>query len=181
MLTNPYTDTDTDTDMHYITNYVAVVTLTSTDDKGETLKITFDCQAEEELDPTDEHTEEEGEREDYVDEDADLENPVGIRFHIDMTKSNGDRLVVEAVAAEDILIRGVQIIPADTKVPEDDQYLGPQFENLNEELQGAIGGYLEEKGIDADMSFFIVSYATHKEQQEYELWLERLVKFAEQN
>jgi complement component 1 Q subcomponent-binding protein, mitochondrial len=56
-------------------------------------------------------------------------------------------------------------------------YGGPTFDTLDEELQEAFYSYLEERGINDDFSYFLLSYGAQKEQREYQHWLKKLHEF----
>lgn len=56
-------------------------------------------------------------------------------------------------------------------------YLGPQFETLDDNLQGQFMQFLLERGIDTNMALFIPNYAEYKEQREYCGWLSNVQKF----
>ena len=58
-------------------------------------------------------------------------------------------------------------------------YGGPVFDQLEESLQDAFYDYLEDRGINDDMCFFVLTYSGHKEQQEYKYWLNNLLQFVE--
>lgn len=59
-------------------------------------------------------------------------------------------------------------------------YAGPQFSNLDENLQIALLQYLNAKGLDADMVEYIEDISTHLENQKYINWLDTLQKFFKQ-
>lgn len=52
------------------------------------------------------------------------------------------------------------------------QYLGPPFLNLDEDLQGLVEKYVQERGINEELAQFVVEYIDSKEQKEYIQWLE---------
>ena len=58
-------------------------------------------------------------------------------------------------------------------------YGGPAFDHLDETLQNAFLDYLEDRHVDDDLSFFVLAYARHKEQQEYVNWLHKVLEFAD--
>ncbi|CAG8510064.1 7197_t:CDS:2 [Ambispora gerdemannii] len=58
-------------------------------------------------------------------------------------------------------------------------YLGPRFENLDNEVQILFERYLEERGIDTSLALFIPNYVDYKEQKEYLGWLHNVKKFVE--
>ncbi|OZJ05509.1 putative DNA repair helicase ercc3 [Bifiguratus adelaidae] len=58
-------------------------------------------------------------------------------------------------------------------------YLGPEFYELDDNVQSLFERYLEERGINAALASFIPDYIEHKEQQEYVRWLEKVRNFVE--
>jgi complement component 1 Q subcomponent-binding protein len=50
-------------------------------------------------------------------------------------------------------------------------YAGPQFGNLDEDLQVLLERYLDERGVDTVLANFIPDYIDFKEQREYVRWL----------
>lgn len=60
------------------------------------------------------------------------------------------------------------------------KYLGPRFADLDNNLQDAFAGYLEERGFDGELCQFIQEYAEWKEQTEYMQWLKQLKDFVKQ-
>ncbi|KDO48135.1 hypothetical protein CISIN_1g041661mg, partial [Citrus sinensis] len=69
------------------------------------------------------------------------------------------------------------------KQPEasDDQlaYEGPDFGDLDENLQKAFHKYLEIRGIKASTTNFLQEYMINKDSKEYLGWLKNLKKFIE--
>ena len=51
-------------------------------------------------------------------------------------------------------------------------YPGPEFNNLDEDLQVLFERYLDERGINTALALFIPDYIEYKEQKEYLRWLE---------
>ncbi|KAI8974897.1 mitochondrial glycoprotein [Pilobolus umbonatus] len=56
-------------------------------------------------------------------------------------------------------------------------YMGPQFSELDENLQVLIERYLEERGIHSGLANFLPDYVEYKEQKEYVRWLENMKNF----
>ncbi|KAG0175317.1 Mitochondrial acidic protein mam33 [Apophysomyces sp. BC1034] len=57
------------------------------------------------------------------------------------------------------------------------QYIGPQFDELDEGLQSLFGRYLEERGINTALATFLPDYVDYKEQKEYVQWLKGVKNF----
>lgn len=58
-----------------------------------------------------------------------------------------------------------------------DLYMGPVYEELDEELQATFSKYLEERGIDTALATFLPDYVDYKEQKEYVNWLKDVNEF----
>lgn len=108
-------------------------------------------------------------------EDPQIEEGQGIAFDIKITKGD-NQMVISAVASDALTIRNVAYIDGKLK-DKDDAYDGPSFDDLDEAVQGAFYEYLTERNIDDDLSFFILASSHHKEQREYENWLEKVQSF----
>ncbi|TFK48938.1 mitochondrial glyco protein [Heliocybe sulcata] len=58
-------------------------------------------------------------------------------------------------------------------------YIGPQFDTLDVAVQESFEQFLQERGINENLAFFIPEYAEYKEQKEYIKWLENVKQFIE--
>jgi len=58
-----------------------------------------------------------------------------------------------------------------------DQFFGPPFVNLDEELQTLVEKYLQERGINEELASFVVDYIETKEPKEYIQWLQNVRDF----
>ena len=56
-------------------------------------------------------------------------------------------------------------------------YIGPQFAELDENLQSLFARYLEERGVNAGLAAFLPDYEEYKEQKEYIYWLDSMKTF----
>jgi len=56
-------------------------------------------------------------------------------------------------------------------------YIGPQFDTLDLNLQEEFERFLQERGINESLAFFIPEYAQYKEQKEYVDWLTEVKNF----
>lgn len=56
-------------------------------------------------------------------------------------------------------------------------YAGPEFANLDDELQVLFERYLDERGINTALALFVPEYIEYKEEKEYTRWLESLKDF----
>lgn len=57
-------------------------------------------------------------------------------------------------------------------------YGGPPFPYLDADLQAMYETYLQERGIDTQLSLFLVRYVDYKEQREYVQWLDSKYKYS---
>ena len=57
------------------------------------------------------------------------------------------------------------------------EYEGPNFEDLEENLQEAFFEYLHERGITYDFARYLFNFAIDKEQREYMNWLKDIKSF----
>ena len=58
------------------------------------------------------------------------------------------------------------------------RYLGPRFDELDEELQVSFGEFLEQRGLNDEFCNFAQEFAEWKEQNEYSRWLNNVKAFA---
>lgn len=135
--------------------------------KGESIEVIFDCQ---DIEEDEIETLEEG-------EEPELE--VGINFEVVISKAaTQSKIVVECLGtAEGTSIRNIRNLPIDQPLEDVNGYNGPTFEDLDEELQQGFSEYLEARKIDSDFGYFVLAYATDKEQREYVNWLNKLHDF----
>jgi complement component 1 Q subcomponent-binding protein len=149
----------------------------------ENIRIMFsisDIQSEEELGPD----EEEGEGAD--------ESPVSlpIRASLSITKTNApgalnvDMLcqdgtfAIENLSYYDDAKTGTDLT-AEADWNRRGLYIGPQFDTLDVGVQDAFDQYLNERGVNDSVAFFIPEYASYKEQQEYVKWLAKVKNFVD--
>ncbi|KAI7898571.1 mitochondrial glycoprotein [Cokeromyces recurvatus] len=55
------------------------------------------------------------------------------------------------------------------QLEEKDSYMGPNFDELNDDIQTTFSQYLEERGINTALATFLPDYVDYKEQKEYEI------------
>lgn len=147
--------------------------------KGESIEVIFDCQDEEEMDLSEEAMERataEGDDNEQGDEDDGEHLDIGINFDVTIGKKDG-KMVVSCTAAQSFRINQVRYVSAGKDLADQELYGGPTFEQLDETLQDAFYAYLAERGINEDLSFFILAHSGLKEQKEYENWLNKLLDF----
>ena len=150
--------------------------------KGESIEVTFDCQDEEDMDMSDEEMQRISDPDDRADENPDdiVDNiEVGINFDVTIAKKDDKKgkMVVSCIASQSLHIQQVRYVPAGKELGDQELYGGPTFDQLDESLQDAFYAYLAERGINEDLSFFILAHSGLKEQKEYENWLNKLMEF----
>eukprot|EP01035_Chromulina_nebulosa_P019953 gene19953-25921_t len=134
------------------------------------VRIVFDVQDKEDVEPAyddaedDNEEEEEKEDEEFNEED----DETGVPFQVILEK-NSNKVIVDAIAAQNYQIKNIQFVPGDKQIDDQKLYGGPVFDDLDEKLSDKFFDYLNEYGINDDISFYIVAKSAHKEQQEYEL------------
>lgn len=111
-------------------------------------------------------------------EGADDETPnVGVNFRVEITKGT-TKVQIDAVGGQELDVHSVRILPVDANPAEEGKfYNGPEFGELEDDLQEAFLDYLEERKIDGDLAYFILSHSRTKEQSEYVNWLKNLERF----
>jgi len=157
---------------------LGLVTMTA-NINGETVVVEFDCQELEELEPTDEEIQAmENSESTEDDEDGDgFPNKTGNVFTVKVTKGS-DMINFGCTASDMITINKIELFTDGIKESQwEDVYGGPEFDTLAEDVQKSFYDYLEERNIDEDLCYFIISYAKDKEQREYLNWLEKTVAF----
>ncbi|MCJ1312169.1 hypothetical protein MMC25_005843 [Agyrium rufum] len=96
-------------------------------------------------------------------------------------------LQLETVATDGVIvIENAYYFPsadlADAKTAEQDWtkrgiYAGPEFGNLDQELQVLLERYLDERGINTALALWVPEYIDFKEQREYIEWLSKVKSF----
>jgi len=151
---------------------------------GDSIRVKFDSQdvveLEEDYVDEDEDEEEEGNYEEHEDEEEEEEEEdelPGIRFVADITRDN-QGLQFECVASSNLTVERVRFLndfSADAE--KDNLYFGPNFADMELDVQEQLYSYLAERKIDDDLAQFITQYADLKEQREYLSFLESAEKF----
>jgi hypothetical protein len=138
---------------------------------AERIEISFNCQDEEE-DFDNESFDEESES-----DDSEAESSFGINFEVNISKEKLGSMSVKCIASStgDIVVKHVQYVPEGKSIDDVNLYEGPRFDQLSDTLQGAVEGYLADRDIDGDVSYFILAHSAQKEQKEYENWLHKYV------
>ncbi|PHU28003.1 hypothetical protein BC332_00096 [Capsicum chinense] len=121
----------------------------------------------------------EDEMENIPRDDSERANQSQIPLVVRVSKKNGLCLEFGLTAfADEIAIDSLSI--KDPKVAEDQiAYEGPDFSDLDENLQKAFHKYLEIRGVKPSTTNFLHEYMINKDTGEYVMWLKNLKKFIE--
>lgn len=119
------------------------------------------------------------EEEPDVDEEEE-DDSYGIDFKVSIVKGDQE-MVFDCCAAMHVIVKRVAVHNVNTLLESSTDvsalYRGPDFDRLDDSFQLAFSHFLEARGIDEDMSFFILSYSQQKEQQDYVDWLQKISGF----
>uniref|UniRef100_A0AAV1U7R3 Mitochondrial glyco protein n=1 Tax=Peronospora matthiolae TaxID=2874970 RepID=A0AAV1U7R3_9STRA len=149
------------------------------------IKIKFNAQDTVELDDEDEGYDEEDEddevqvqdQEEEDDDDEEEDELPGVRFTADVTRDNKG-LQFDCVAGSNLTVERVRYLSDFAKDAEDETlYFGPDFIDLELDVQDKFYGYLAERKIDDELAQFISQFADLKEQREYLSFLEDAASF----
>jgi complement component 1 Q subcomponent-binding protein len=158
------------------------VILTRTYMDEEDITIKFDCQDEADDNEGGENLddlENGAQHHEVTEDDADqLDGKFGIHFEVSIAKKNGDKAVFSCIAThQQPTIVHVNFVPASANEGDSSLYGGPRYEDLDPAVQGGFQQYLAERGIDEDLSFFVIQHSRYKEEAEYLNWLKTLNEF----
>lgn len=146
----------------------------------EEITIKFDCQDEADDDEGGENLDDLENQQHAVSEDdaEQLNGKFGIHFEVSIAKKNGDKAVFSCIAThQQPSIVHVNFVPATASDNDSSLYGGPRYEDLDPAVQGGFQQYLAERGIDDDLSFFVIQHSRYKEEEEYLHWLKTLNEF----
>ncbi|KAK4517971.1 uncharacterized protein ATC70_001320 [Mucor velutinosus] len=131
-----------------------------------------------------------GEEEVTAIKDQDLDDvSFPVRATVIIEKQDRGSLVLNTVAQDGYLhidavryFKQGQIQPQDMATVDigeqrQDLYMGPVFDELDEQIQTTFSRYLEERGIDTALATFLPDYVDYKEQKEYVNWLKDVNDF----
>ncbi|KAF1798165.1 mitochondrial glyco protein [Mucor lusitanicus] len=131
-----------------------------------------------------------GEEEVTAIKDQDLDDvSFPVRATVIIEKQDKGSLVLNTVAQDGYLhidavryFKQGQIQPQDMTTVDigeqrQDLYMGPVFDELDEQIQTTFSRYLEERGIDTALATFLPDYVDYKEQKEYVNWLKDVNDF----
>ncbi|XP_045798585.1 uncharacterized protein At2g39795, mitochondrial-like [Trifolium pratense] len=120
-----------------------------------------------------------GNEDDDADDNEKNDSESSIPLVVNVFKGNGVCLEFGVTAFSD----EVSIDSLSIKKPDESEdelvYEGPEFTDLDENLQKAFLKYLEVRGITASTTNFLQEYMFNKDNKEYLVWLENLKSFVE--
>ncbi|XP_057475119.1 uncharacterized protein At2g39795, mitochondrial-like [Actinidia eriantha] len=112
-------------------------------------------------------------------DDTEKSNQSSIPLVVTVSKKNGPCLEFGVTAFPD----EISIDSLSVKDPQNSEdqipYEGPDFSDLDENLQKAFHKYLEIRGIKPSTTNFLHEYMINKDSREYMMWLKNLKKFIE--
>ncbi|KAH7473948.1 hypothetical protein PRIC1_015085 [Phytophthora ramorum] len=148
---------------------------------SESIRIKFNAQDTVELEDDEDYDEDEDDEQDdeqEQDEDEEEEDELpGVRFTADVTRDNKG-LQFDCVASSNLTVERVRYLSDFAKDAEDETlYFGPNFIDLELDVQDKFYGYLAERKIDDELAQFIAQFADLKEQREYLTFLQDAESF----
>ncbi|KAL7321076.1 Mitochondrial acidic protein mam33 [Mucor circinelloides] len=131
-----------------------------------------------------------GEEEVTAIKDQDLDSvSFPVRATVIIEKQDKGSLVLNTVAQDGYLhidavryfkqgqIQPQEMTTVDIGEQRQDLYMGPVYDELDEQIQTTFSRYLEERGIDTALATFLPDYVDYKEQKEYVNWLKDVNDF----
>ncbi|KAI9316884.1 mitochondrial glycoprotein [Dichotomocladium elegans] len=94
---------------------------------------------------------------------------------VDTVAQDGEMAVESVMYYKDVKLASEQSAEADWQ--RRGLYIGPQFAELDENLQVLFARYLEERGVNSALATFLPDYVEYKEQKEYINWLDNMKSF----
>ncbi|KAI9907302.1 hypothetical protein PsorP6_016391 [Peronosclerospora sorghi] len=140
----------------------------------DSIKIKFNVQNTVDLEEDEDYDEEEeeGDVEVEQDDDEDEDELPGVRFTADVIRANKG-LQFDCLAGSNLTVERVRYLHDFAKEAEDESlYFGPNFIDLELDVQEQFYNYLAERKIDDELAQFISQFADLKEQREYLAFLE---------
>ena len=149
----------------------------------ESIKIKFNAQDTVELEDDDneeEYADDEDKEPEQDEEEEEEDELPGVHFTANVTRDNKG-LQFDCVAGSNLTIERVRYLKDFAKHDEDETlYFGPNFIDLELDVQDKFYSYLAERNIDDELAQFIAQFADLKEQREYLTFLEDAATFVKQ-
>lgn len=107
--------------------------------------------------------------------------PCKICLAVTISKDEATKSMMIGCSAypDEITVDRVAIMEAEPSTYQLTYYGGPGFEHMKENLQEAFQEFLQERGIDDNLSNFLYEYMINKSKKEYLNWLRSLQSFVE--
>lgn len=113
---------------------------------------------------------------DGADDDSESNQQSTLPLLVKISKGDGPSLEFSCSAyADEVSIDSLSV--KDPENSDDMAYAGPDFGDLDENLQKAFQKYLSIRGITPGATNFLHEYMINKDSKEYKLWLKNLKKF----
>ncbi|CAM9165166.1 unnamed protein product [Heterosigma akashiwo] len=122
--------------------------------------------------------EEGGDDDELVGHTAAGDLPSEKEFAVTVAKGE-ERLRFYCRALDSVAVDAVQHIRPGQDPDAPESYEGPNFDDLDPDLQGAFLDYLAARGVGDDLGAWVVMYADYREQREYVGWLESVKGFVD--
>jgi len=110
--------------------------------------------------------------------EADEENDFNAVYFTTTIKRQGTKMIFSCLTdTEGVLIESVRFAKVGDSA--DTGYAGPNFEELEDELQESLYNYLVERGVGEELGSFITAYTALKENSQYLTWLKNMQTFVQ--
>lgn len=115
-------------------------------------------------------------------DDADPDGTLNYGINVEVLIHKGaTTLMFDCVASQDLEIMNIRVFPegktVDIDAHEHKIYGGPKIIELEEKVQEAFHDYLAERGVHADLAYYVLAKSRDKEQKEYVNWMNQIVAF----
>ncbi|XP_043711511.1 uncharacterized protein At2g39795, mitochondrial-like [Telopea speciosissima] len=130
-------------------------------------------------DMTGEDEEDEDDDDDDKDDDDEASAQTYISLIVNISKGEGPRLEFCCSASPDEITIDSMLMKSPDVSSNEIAYEGPEFSDLDENLQKEFYKYLEDRGIKSSLTNFLQEYMTRKENREYVGWLKNMKDFIE--
>lgn len=116
---------------------------------------------------------------DNQDDDDEKASQSSIPLVVSVAKGNGQFVEFCCTAYPDEIVIDSLAVKNAENAEDQIAYEGPDFQDLDENLQKAFHKYLEIRGIKPSTTNFLHEYMINKDSREYLMWLKNLKKFVE--
>ncbi|CAL9215168.1 unnamed protein product [Arabidopsis halleri] len=102
-----------------------------------------------------------------------------ITFIVNISKGDGETLEIMCSAWPDTIQISKFFVRKSSK-NSPNAYIGPEFQEMEDELQDSVYRFLEERGISDGLAEFLHQYMKNKDKAEYIRWMETVKSYVEQ-